>query len=202
MRRSSSVLWAPGAYASYMIAERLPIDTVHLRVEEVVGENAPRLAKHRDLFTREVDVDLRAHVDRPGLPRLDVDDVDSPVLQVVHLAPVGRELRVVLESGRRRELASNRWLAGQLVERKGVEVRLAGGAGAEQRGLAIGADENRSRIHADREHADAPANVVEDDLRRAASGAAHRIRSHGGAVSLRRALRGAGSTGVPGRVGC
>ena len=74
--------------------DRLPVDAVHLRVEEVVGENAPRLMEHRELLAREVDVDLGGHIDRARLPRLDVDDVDAAVLEVVDLLAVGGELRV------------------------------------------------------------------------------------------------------------
>ena len=64
-------------------------------VEEVVGENAPRLVEDRELLAREVDVELGGDGDRTRAARdSTLIDADAAVLEVVDLFAVGGELRV------------------------------------------------------------------------------------------------------------
>ena len=122
--------------------DRVPIDAVHVRLEEVVGENAPRLVEDGELLAREVDVEVRGDGDGPHCARVDVDRVDAAVLEVVDLFAVRTELRALLEARRRRELTRHRGAVRQLVEREGVQVRLPRGRGVEQRRLAVRADDD------------------------------------------------------------
>ena len=145
-------------------AHRVPVHAVELVVVEAVAHVGPRLAEDLHLLLREVDVELGGDRDRPGLTRFDRHHRDAALFEVENLAAVGRELRVGLGAGRRRQLARDRRFARQLVERVEVEVLLALGGRRQEQRPAVGADRLRGHIDADRQQAQAPPDVVEDDL--------------------------------------
>jgi hypothetical protein len=96
-------------------AHGIPVDAVELLVVKAVAHVHPRLAEDLHLLFGEDHVHFGVHGDGPRLPAFDRDDRDASLLDVKHLASVGRELRVRLGTRRRRELSRNRGLACEFV---------------------------------------------------------------------------------------
>ncbi len=163
-RRISDGVCAPAMRGRVLGAHGVPVHAVELVVVEAVAHVGPRLAEDLHLLLREVDVELGGDGDGPRHARLDRHHRDASLLEIEDLAAVRRELRVGLGAGRRRQLAGDRRLARQLVERIDVEVLLALCRRREQQRPAVGADRLRGHIDADRQEAQAPADVVEDDV--------------------------------------
>ncbi len=148
------------------LARGLPVDAVELRVEEVVAQQRPRLVEHLLLLGREVHRQFGRHVERARIAPLDGRDLHAAGVEEIDLAAVGRELRVRLSPRRRRQLARDRPLGGQLVERVRVQVRLPADSRDDGRRLAVRTDRDVVHIEADRDERQALADVLEHGVRR------------------------------------
>ena len=101
---------------AYLRPHSVPIHAVELVVVEAVAHVGPCLAEDLHLLLREVDIELGGDRDWPRYTSLDRHHRDSPLLEVEDLATVGRELRVGLGPGCRRQLPSDGGFARQFVE--------------------------------------------------------------------------------------
>ncbi len=143
-----------GDVGTPLVAERGPVGAVEGGVPEAVVEGGPGFVEDHHLFVVEVDVDGGGERERLGDAGVERDGADaaagsSPELRREHgrrfeeedLLGVGGEGDVGLAAGGGGELARGGGLAGEFVERVGVDVLLAGILGEEGERLAVGADD-------------------------------------------------------------
>ena len=137
------------------VAEGGPVAAVEVGGEEAVVEGVPGFVEDDLLFFVEVDVDGGREGDVLGRVGVEGDGADagagvaagwprSAAFEVEDFLGVGREGDAGFEAGAGGELARGGGLAGELVERVGVDVLLAGGVGEEGEGFAVGADDGEA----------------------------------------------------------
>ena len=94
---------------------------------------------------------------------LERDVHDASLLEEPDALPIGRELERALVPRGGRDLARDRWVRRELIERVGEKIRLTGDVRRDDDLLAIGAQRLYPDVHAHRHHAETRPDAVEDD---------------------------------------